>query len=37
MARTKRTTRNTTGGRPFGNIKKDPHEEIRQVGFKDEV
>ena len=37
MARTKRTTRKTTGGWPFGNVKKDPQEEIRQVSFVEDV
>ena len=37
MARTKQTARKTTGGRPFGSLKKDPHEEIRQVSFMEDV
>jgi len=37
MARTKRTARKTTGGRPFGNLTKDPHEETWQVSFMKEV
>ena len=37
MARTKRTTRKSTGWRPFENIKKVPQEEVQQVNFMDEV
>ena len=37
MARTKRTARKSTWGRPFGNLKKDLQEEIRQVNFMEEV
>jgi len=37
MARTKRIARKTIGGRPFGGLKKNPQEEIRQVSFMDEI
>ena len=37
MVRTKSTSSKSTGGRPFGNVKKVPQEEIRQVSFMDEA
>jgi len=37
MVRTKKTAWKTTGGRPFGGVKKVPQEEIRLVSFMDEI
>jgi len=37
MVRTKHTIRKSTGGRPYGNMKKVKQEEIRQVNFMDEA